>query len=200
MGKGVSNEWYTSENKGVSHAPVCCFSCRCFSNFGLEIDNTSATPSTYPTSSPNILFLLGGCTWTCKPFVCPFLLHWLFSFISYRRLPLFLPRPQIKQLGTLVSLPGYWSAKIKQFGQISFSILQHKLKTWHDPDLDCWVIHKLLCKCRPIHTFFSCKYGTFVTANNGSYLALILPIMKYKTYWYRYPTESSIKINPSCIL
>jgi len=54
--------------------------------------------------------------------------------------------------------------------------------------LDCWIIHKLLWKCRPIYTFFSCKYGTFVTAKNGSYLALILPIMKYETYWYRYPT------------
>ena len=37
----------------------------------------------------------------------PFLFHWLFPLISYLALPLFLPRPQIKQLGTLVSLPNY---------------------------------------------------------------------------------------------
>ena len=30
-----------------------------------------------------------------------------FAFISYLVLPLFLPRSQIKQLGTLASLPGY---------------------------------------------------------------------------------------------
>jgi len=64
----------------------------------------------------------------------PFSFHWLFAFLSYLIQPLFLPRSQIKQLGTLASLPSYWSAKIKQFGQISFSILQHKFKTWHDPD------------------------------------------------------------------
>ena len=37
----------------------------------------------------------------------PFSFHWLFAFISYLILPLFLPRSQIKQLGTLVSLPSY---------------------------------------------------------------------------------------------
>jgi len=123
--RGVSKEWYTNENKGVSHAPVCCFSCRCFSNFGLERDNISATPSTYPTSSPNIFYsFLEGALGLANP-LNAFSFHWLFAFIPYLIQPLFLPRSQIKQLGTLASLPSYWSAKIKQFGQISFSILQH---------------------------------------------------------------------------
>ena len=134
LGKGVSNEWYTNENREVSHAPVCWFCCRCLA--ALVLKEALLLQPHLPTQlfCLTFSFLLGGCTWTCKPFVCPFLLHWFFAFISYLILPLFLPRPQIKQLGTLVSLPGYWSAKIKQFGQISFSILQHKLKTWHDPD------------------------------------------------------------------
>jgi len=36
-------------------------------------------------------------------------------------------------LGTLVLYLNYWSAKIKQFGQTPFSILQQKIETWHDP-------------------------------------------------------------------
>jgi len=51
-----------------------------------------------------------------------------FLLIAYLVLPLLLPRPQIKQLGTLLSLPIYLSAKFKQFGQTSFSILLQKLK------------------------------------------------------------------------
>lgn len=36
-----------------------------------------------------------------------FSFHWLFACISYLIQPLFLPRSQIKQLGTLASLPSY---------------------------------------------------------------------------------------------
>jgi hypothetical protein len=36
-----------------------------------------------------------------------FSFHWLFAFIPYLMQPLFLPRSQIKQLGTFASLPSY---------------------------------------------------------------------------------------------
>ena len=103
--------------------------------------------------------------------------------------PLFLPRSQIRQLGTFVSLPIYWSAKIKQFGQISFSILQHgnwkhgmiqirlldhpsKLSSYQN-----WYRH---CLLREIWDLCICQ--------SWAYLDLWYPIMKYETYWYRYPT------------
>ena len=83
------------------------FPVRCFSNFGLERDNISATPSTYPTSSPNIFYsFLEGALGLANP-LNAFSFHWLFAFIPYLIQPLFLPRSQIKQLGTLASLPSY---------------------------------------------------------------------------------------------
>jgi len=104
------------------------------SKIQFERNTTSATPSTYPsTCLAFFCFFLEGALGLADPYV-PFLFHWLFLLIAYLALPLLLPRPQIKQLGTLVSLPNYWSAKIKQFGQTSFSILQQKIETWHDPD------------------------------------------------------------------
>jgi len=55
--------------------------------------------------------------------------------------------------------------------------------------LGCWIIHKLLLICRPRCTFsLFCKYGTFVAAKMEHIWHLYLPIMKYETYWYRYPT------------
>jgi len=115
----------------------------------------------------------------------PFLFFWLFLLIFYLALSLLLPRSQIKQLGTLILYLNYWSAKIKQFGQTPFSVLQQKLKhgmiqirlldhpskfskheTMYTPCvlLEIWD----LCIIKAEHIWH-----------------LNLPIMKYETYWYR---------------
>ena len=39
-----------------------------------------------------------------------------------------------------------------------------------------------------IHLLFSCKYRTFVAAKWSIFGTWNLSIMKYETYWYRYPT------------
>ena len=119
--------------KEVRHAPLCCFP-YLDQQDSVWKEYHFCNPIYLPIYLPSIFcFFLEGALGLADPYV-PFLFHWLFPLISYLALPLFLPRPQIKQLGTLVSLPNYWSAKIKQFGQISFSILQQKIETWHDPD------------------------------------------------------------------
>ena len=82
-------------------------------------------------------------------------------------------------------IPNYWSAKIKQFGQTPFSILQQKLK--HG------MIQIRLLK----HPSKFCKHETMYTPcllleiwdlciiKAEHIWHLNLPIMKYETYWYR---------------
>ena len=54
----------------------------------------------------------------------------LFLLSLYLSLNLFLPRAQIKQLGSFVSLPTYKSAKIKLFGQMMILyILKQEIET-----------------------------------------------------------------------
>ena len=131
--RDVSNECFKPGKREVRHASLCCFPC-------IDQQDTVwkghhfCNPIYLPIYLPSIFcFFLEGALGLADPYV-PFLFHWIFLLIAYLILPLLLPRPQIKQLGTLVSLPNYWPAKIKQFGQTSFSILQQKIETWHDPD------------------------------------------------------------------
>ena len=147
-------------------------------------------PIYLPIYLPSIFcFFLEGALGLADPYV-PFLFHWLFLLISYLALPLLLPRPQIKQLGTLVSLPNYWSAKIKQFGQTSFSILQQKLKHGMiqirllDHPSKFSKHESMYTPCLVFEIWDLC----FSKAEHIWHLNF--PIMKYETYWYRYPTKS----------
>ena len=154
----------------------------------VEMNDISATPSTYPSTFLAIFcFFMEGALRLADPYV-PFLFFGFFLLIFYLELPLLLPRSQIKQLGTLLLYLSYWSAKIKQFGQTSFSILQQKNWNMAWSRLGCWTIHPnsvniKLCT----HIAFSWKYGIFASPKQ-SIFELSLPIMKYETYWYRYLT------------
>ena len=135
--------------------------------FQLGRNTTFATPSTYPTICLAFFVFSWRVHLDLQTLMCLFLFHWLFLLIAYLVLPLFLPRPQIKQLGTLASLPNYWSAKIKQFGQTSFSILQQKLKHGMIQirllDHPSNVINMKACT----HLALSWKYGIFVSAKQS---------------------------------
>ena len=148
----------------VRHAPLCCFPC-IYQQDSAWKEYHFCNPIYLPIYLPSIFcFFLEGALGLADPYV-PFIFHWLFPLISYLALPLFLPRPQIKQLGTLVSLPNYWSAKIKQFGQTSFSILQQKNWNMAWSRLDFWTIHHNLIDMKACtHLAFPWKYGIFESA------------------------------------
>ncbi len=124
-------------------------------------------PIYLPIYLPSIFcFFLEGALGLADPYV-PFLFHWLFLLIAYLALPLFLPRPQIKQLGTLVSLPNYWSAKIKQWTDFFlYSTTENWNMAWSR--LDCWTIHQNLVNMKACtHLALSWKYGIFVSAKQS---------------------------------
>ena len=70
---------------------------------------------------------------------CP-LFFWLPSYLS---LPLSLPRAQIKQLGSLISLHIYSSAKLELFGQIFILYFTTANSNMEWSRLNCWAIHQV---------------------------------------------------------
>ena len=64
----------------------------------------------------------------------PFSFPWLFPFDFLSNAALIASKVPDQALGNLTSIPNYWSAKIKRFGQTSSSTPQQKIETWHDPD------------------------------------------------------------------
>ena len=91
-------------------------------------ENTfSATTTAYPATFLTFFcFSLEGAFGLANPYL-PFLFFGFFFILFYLLLPLFLPRSQIKLLGAFLLYLNYLSAKITQFGQTSFSILQLKI-------------------------------------------------------------------------
>ena len=137
------------------------------------------------------MFLHGGCTWTCKP-SCAFSFSLAFLLIFYLELPLLLPRPQIKQLGTFFLYLTTLSAKIELFGQTSFSNLQQKLKYGMIQIRLLDHPSKIQSTSSYVHTLHSLGNMESLYHQSIAYLELSLPIMKYETYWYRYLTPPKV--------
>ena len=87
----------------------------------------SATPSTYPLYCLAFFVTPRRVHLDLQTLLCLFF-SFGFLLIFYLKLPLLLPRPQIKQLGTFFHYLSTLPAKIELFGQVSFSNLQQKLK------------------------------------------------------------------------
>ena len=78
-----------------------------------ERRHASATPLPTHLISQHFLFLQGGCIQTCKPSCALF-----FLLPSYLNLPLYLPRTQIKLVGSFLSLSSWSSIKLELFEQV----------------------------------------------------------------------------------
>ena len=87
----------------------------------------SATPSAYPLYCLAFFVTPRRVHLDLQTLLCLFF-SFGFLLIFYLKLPLLLPRPQIKQLGTFFLYLSTLPAKIELFGQVSFSNLQQKLK------------------------------------------------------------------------
>ena len=134
----MGNDWE------VRHASLCCYKiaeqedlhwppCVSFAQASDMKEIMLCNPIYLPNLLPSIFcYFKEGALRLANPYV-PFLFLWLFLLVFYLRLALSLPRPQIKQLGTFILYLTTSSAKIELFGHISFSNLQHKIETWHDP-------------------------------------------------------------------
>ena len=94
-----------------------------------EVQKTmlSATPSTYTLNCLAFFVTPRRVHLDLQTILCLFFTFG-FLLIFYLKLPLLLPRPQIKQLGTFFHYLSTLPAKIELFGQVSFSNLQQKLK------------------------------------------------------------------------
>ena len=151
-----------------------------------EMNITSATPSTYPATLPSIFcFFLEGALRLADPYL-PFLFFGFFLLMVYLLLPLFLPRSQIKLLGAFLLYLNYLSAKIKQFGQTSFSILQLEIQNMAWSRLGCWTIHQNLSPHQAISTDYILLEICDLCIIKAEHIwTFSLPIMKYETYWYR---------------
>ena len=100
----------------------------CFSSLILiiqsEMDTISATPSTYPATLPSIFcFFLEGALRLADPYL-PFLFFGFFFCFSIYFYPYFFQGPRLSCWEPFFLYLNYLSAKIKQFGQTPFSILQ----------------------------------------------------------------------------
>ena len=130
----------------------------------------SATTTAYPTISPSIFcFFLEGHL-DLQPSIA-FSFLWLFLFLSICFYPYLFQGPRLDFWEPLFLYLNYLSAKIKLFGQTSFSILQLKIETWHDP---VWTVEsstKFVIRSsifEVLHTpLISWKYGIFVVAKQS---------------------------------
>ena len=143
-------------------------------------------PNCLPIYLPSIFcFFLEGALGLADPSL-PFLFFGFFLLIFYLLLPLLLPRSQIKQLGTLLLYLSYLPAKIKQFGQTSFSILQLKIQNMAWSRLGCWTIHQNLSPHQAISTDYILLEICDLCMIKAEHIwNFSLSIMKYETYWYR---------------
>ena len=104
----IGNDWE------ISHASLCCHKnaeqedlhwppCVSFAQ-AIDMREIMLLQPHLPTHSiaQHFLLLQGGCTQTSKPSIALFLFFLHFLLLFYLRLPLSLPRPQIKQLGTFI--------------------------------------------------------------------------------------------------
>ena len=116
-----------------------------------------------------------------------------FLFIAYLVLPLLLPRPQIKRLGTLLSLPIYLSAKFKQYGQTSFSNLLQKLK--HGMiQIELLDHPSKLSEGEALNALFPfLKIWDLCLIKAEHIWHVRSTIMKYETYCYRWQTPYRMK-------
>ena len=87
----------------------------------------SATPSTYPVYFLAFFVTPRRVHLDLQTLLCLFFIFG-FLLIFYLKLPLLLPRPQIKQLGTFFHYLSTLPANIELFGQVPFSNIQQKLK------------------------------------------------------------------------
>ena len=87
-------------------------------------DNLSATPNYLPQYLPNIFyFFLEGALALADPYL-PFLFFGFFFVISIYFYPYLFQGPRLSCWEPFLLYLNYLSAKIKQFGQTLFSILQ----------------------------------------------------------------------------
>ena len=93
--------------RGVSHASWCCSSSIDFSKLDFWKRYHFCNPIYLPQLA-SLAFFVPSCRvlLDLQPFECLFF-SLAFAWISYLTQTLFLPRPQIRQLGTFVSLPSY---------------------------------------------------------------------------------------------
>jgi hypothetical protein len=96
--------------------------------------NMSFLQPQLPTQLFHLAFFVSSWrgTWTCNPQL-PFLFFGFFLFLSIYFYPYLFQGPRLDFWEPLFLYLNYLSAKIKLFGQTSFSILQLKIETWHDP-------------------------------------------------------------------
>ena len=109
-------------------------------------------------------------TWTCNPQL-PFLFFGFFLFLSIYIYPYLFQGPRLNFWEPLLLYLNYLSAKIKLFGQTSFSILQLKIEIWHDP---VWTVEsstKFVIRSSIFEVFhtplISWKYGIFVVTKQS---------------------------------
>jgi hypothetical protein len=110
---------FRGKTGGVSHASSACppfffFDAHSLSDRGclyllgqLELALYFCNPIYLPPTSLAFFVSSWRVHLDLQTLYVPFLFHWLFPLMSYLVLALFLPRSQIKQLGTLFSLPNY---------------------------------------------------------------------------------------------
>jgi len=143
----------------------------------------SATPCYLPILIPNIFYYFQeGALRLANP---QFLFSFSFQMIFYLRLPLLLPRAQIKQLDTFILYLTTNLPRLNSLDRLSFSILQHKFKHGMIQIrlLDHPSIRRTpskLCTNVPIHTNMGPLHQ-----QSRTYLEFPQSIMKYETYWYR---------------
>ena len=121
---------------------------------------------------------------------CSFI--FLFQMTCYLKLPLLLPRVQIKQLGAFILYLTTNLPSLNCLDRFSFSILQHQFK--HG-------MIQIILLDHPLTSRTTTKLFTnlFVHTNmeplhHQTYLELPMPIMKHETYWYRRLTDRTTSL------
>ena len=161
------------ERREVRHASLFCFS-----PFDYQIQILNWISLLQPHLPTQLLclafFLLGGCTWTCRPFVCIFFSLAFFLWFSIKSYPYFFqgPRlncwepffstwttclPRLNSLDKLLSL--FYNRKFKH-GLIQFRLLDHpsKLSPYQDVDTPCLFMEiwdLCIIKAEHIWTFYN---------------------------------------------
>ena len=121
-----------------------------------------------------------------------FVFSFSFSFSFYLRLPLLLPRPQIKQLGTFILYLTTNLPRLNCLDRFFFSNLQHQFKHGMiqirllDHPSKSRTSSKLCTDMFPFRNMRSLHH------QSRTYLGLPLPIMKNETYWYRQLTVAPL--------